>query len=253
MKRFLDWLLAATAIGSVLTVSNIFWGRLQEEQQQYSMLQQAHAEQAQELSEREGVISRLNVRLARSQETFNLLADQADQMLHRIQATNKQITALEREIIRLQPLRDVDKVVVHHTASAHGDAADIDRWHRERGWNGIGYHYVITNGNSHSGEPCMDGEIQIGRPEDIVGAHAKGRNACSIGVSMVGNDSFTSHQVESLTVLLAHLCRRHNIPADQIAWAVEPHHAGCPGTGCPLKAVKAKVTELVRSLNDREH
>ncbi|MDD5110844.1 MAG: peptidoglycan recognition family protein [Patescibacteria group bacterium] len=253
MKRFLDWLLAATAVGCVLFLGYMFRGRLQHEAGRYALLQNAHAEQAQTLSEREEEISKLHVRLTRTQENFDLMSDQANQMFHRLLAMNKQTAALEREIIRLQPLREVDRIVVHHTASEHGDVSDIDRWHRERGFDSIGYHYVITNGVSHSGEPCLDGEIQIGRPEDVVGAHARGRNACSIGVSMVGGDSFTKPQVESLTVLLAHLCRRHGIAADKIAWAVEPHHTNCPGTGCPLKAIKAKVTELVRGLNDREH
>ena len=35
-------------------------------------------------------------------------------------------------------------IVVHCTASKGGDAADVNQWHLERGWSGIGYHAVIS-------------------------------------------------------------------------------------------------------------
>nr|WP_223225927.1 MULTISPECIES: hypothetical protein [Bacteroides] len=43
-------------------------------------------------------------------------------------------------------MRKIDSIIVHCSATKAGQdftAADIDRWHRERGFNGIGYHYVI--------------------------------------------------------------------------------------------------------------
>jgi len=253
VKRFLDWLLAATAIGSVLALTFIFGERLKEEQGRYALLQNAHAEQAEMLTERGQELLDASTQLSRSREEIDLVSGQANRLLQQIVATNQQTAAMEQEIARLQPLRKVDKIVIHHTASSHGDVTDIDRWHRERGWSGIGYHYVITNGVSHSGQRCEDGEVEFGRPEDLVGAHAKGRNACTIGVSLVGNDAFSTRQVESLVCLLAHLCRRHNISADNVAWAIEPHHRDCPGFGCPLDAIRAKVVERIRSLYNREH
>ena len=56
------------------------------------------------------------------------------------------------------------------------DAAEIDRWHRERGWLKIGYHFVIKR----------DGTIEEGRHVDEVGAHAKGHNSTSVSVCMIG-------------------------------------------------------------------
>ena len=44
-------------------------------------------------------------------------------------------------------MRKIDSIIVHCSATKAGQdftAADIDRWHRERGFNGIGYHYVIS-------------------------------------------------------------------------------------------------------------
>ena len=52
-------------------------------------------------------------------------------------------------------MRKIDSIIVHCSATKAGQdftAADIDRWHRERGFNGIGYHYVIR----------LDGRLESG-------------------------------------------------------------------------------------------
>ena len=39
-----------------------------------------------------------------------------------------------------------NKIIIHCSATPRGvdySAADIDKWHRQRGFRGIGYHYVI--------------------------------------------------------------------------------------------------------------
>ena len=38
-----------------------------------------------------------------------------------------------------------DMIVLHHTGGADIDASaeEIDQWHKNDGWVGIGYHYVI--------------------------------------------------------------------------------------------------------------
>lgn len=75
--------------------------------------------------------------------------------------------------------RDIDLLVVHCSAtrpSLDVHAIDIDRWHKARGWSGIGYHYVITR----------SGTVEVGRPEDAAGAHVQGHNRNSIGICLVG-------------------------------------------------------------------
>jgi N-acetyl-anhydromuramyl-L-alanine amidase AmpD len=76
-------------------------------------------------------------------------------------------------------MRKIDYLVVHCSATVEGKhitAEDIDRWHKQRGWSGIGYHYVIL----------LDGTVQEGRPEAKIGAHVKGYNKNSIGVCYIG-------------------------------------------------------------------
>lgn len=70
-------------------------------------------------------------------------------------------------------------LVLHCTATppdADVSAAEIDAWHRERGWSGIGYHFVVRR----------DGAVEPGRALDEVGAHVRGHNARSVGVCYVG-------------------------------------------------------------------
>ena len=71
-------------------------------------------------------------------------------------------------------MRKITLINVHCTANRAGSAlrmADIDRYHRSLGWKGCGYHYVIP----------IDGTIEAGRPEEVVGAHCKNHNRHSSG------------------------------------------------------------------------
>jgi len=83
-------------------------------------------------------------------------------------------------------------IVCHVSASDWGDADAINQWHRDRGWSQIGYHGVILNGvrtYKAQYDPKLDGHIQPGRPESMIGAHclAGGMNSVSIGVCCIGN------------------------------------------------------------------
>lgn len=78
-----------------------------------------------------------------------------------------------------EPMRTINQIIIHCSATPEGrdyTAADIDRWHRQRGFHGIGYHYVIR----------LDGTIEHGRPVEQIGAHCKGHNATTIGVCYIG-------------------------------------------------------------------
>ncbi len=76
-------------------------------------------------------------------------------------------------------MRTITLLICHCTATIEGKhytAEDVDAWHRARGWKMIGYHYLIL----------LDGTIQKGRPEEMVGAHCLNHNQHSIGVCYVG-------------------------------------------------------------------
>lgn len=79
-------------------------------------------------------------------------------------------------------MREICKIVLHCSATPedrYHDASDLDRWHRSRGWNGIGYHFVIL----------LDGTVETGRPLERQGAHVRGHNKDSIGICYIGGVS----------------------------------------------------------------
>jgi len=99
----------------------------------------------------------------------------------------------------------IDTIVIHITDSKYGDVSTIDQWHKERGWSGCGYHFVITNCfptryRYDTKHPILesDGKLHVGRLTNIQGAHVRGHNRHSIGVALVGRRGlFTSKQIET--------------------------------------------------------
>lgn len=104
-------------------------------------------------------------------------------------------------------MREITKIIVHCSATPEGrdyTTADIERWHKQRGWKGIGYHYVIYR----------DGSVHQGRKIEEIGAHCAGQNANSIGICYVGGlatdgktpkDTRTPQQKSALRSLIAEL------------------------------------------------
>lgn len=130
-------------------------------------------------------------------------------------------------------MRTVKKIIVHCSASGFGDAALIDRWHRERGWDGIGYHYVILNGcrdGIKAYRAIDDGVIEPGRPEEKQGAHCKGENGDSIGICLIGDQHFTPEQLFlSLPLIVKSLLGKHGLTVDDVFCHSEfNHRKTCP-------------------------
>lgn len=106
-------------------------------------------------------------------------------------------------------MRKIDKIILHCSATPEGRTVtvkDIDSWHRQRGFTGIGYHYVVY----------MDGSVHQGRPLELVGAHCTGQNQSSIGICYVGGctkdmkpkDTRTAAQKTAMANLLRSLKAR---------------------------------------------
>jgi len=107
-------------------------------------------------------------------------------------------------------MKEINEIIVHCSATREGDdsinAEVIDRWHKKRGWKGIGYHFVVL----------IDGSIETGRMINKCGAHTKGMNCKSIGVCYIGgveserndkgkysaNDTRTPEQIATMLELL---------------------------------------------------
>ena len=89
--------------------------------------------------------------------------------------------------------------------------AEIDSWHRDRGFRKIGYHWIVDR----------TGEVLPGRPETEQGAHVQGHNRNTLGICLIGgfggaatdkfNDHFTAAQRIALTDLIADIQTRHKL------------------------------------------
>ena len=112
----------------------------------------------------------------------------------------------------MTPRKSTKYLVVHCSATRPSQdigVKEIRQWHKNQGWQDIGYHYVIRR----------DGKVEKGRAENLVGSHVAGRNANSIGVCMVGGvnqkdfqkaeNNFTKEQFASLKTLLQGLAKKY--------------------------------------------
>ncbi len=126
-------------------------------------------------------------------------------------------------------------IVIHHMASGRGSAGAIHRIHMAKGWDGLGYHFVIGNGTQTG-----DGEIEVGYrwKRQSEGAHARVSanddnwwNENSIGVCLVGDFTAqrpTSRQLEATARLVRTLQGEFGIPTSRVI----PHEK-VKGTLCP--------------------
>lgn len=124
-------------------------------------------------------------------------------------------------------MRAIDAIVIHCTA--HPDTsfgvgvAEIRRDHvHERGWDDVGYHYVIRR----------NGEIECGRMDSVKGAHCPPMNANSIGVAWVGIDTPSKQQRASMVRLTKELMARYAVPIHRVFGHKEAD-PDC-GKACPV-------------------
>ncbi|WP_121756919.1 N-acetylmuramoyl-L-alanine amidase [Helicobacter felis] len=132
----------------------------------------------------------------------------------------------------------IERIVIHCSDTPEGrehNAADIDRWHKQRGFSRIGYHYVVK----------LNGSIEKGRADHEIGAHAKGYNTGSLGICYIGGrskegkpkDTRTPEQKQALKKLCAELASKHP-EADFCG-----HRDLDKGKECPCFDVKSFIKE----------
>lgn len=139
-------------------------------------------------------------------------------------------------------------IIVHHSASPSGNAAIFDRLHRSKGWDGVGYHFVIGNGKG-SGDGALEvtprwrlqkhgahaGKLAVHRPDE--------RNCCNefgIGVCLVGNyeqQTPSQAQMRTLAGVIAVLQNEYGIASDDIAGHGHVKSTACPGGRFPWRTL----------------
>ena len=119
-------------------------------------------------------------------------------------------------------------IVLHHSASpASTTREQIRRWHTSsppegRGWSNIGYHYLVF----------IDGHVEPGRPEYLVGAHCLSLNQVSIGICLVGDFAqgpVPAAQWNAALDLVSDLCVQYGIRTENVFGHREVCQTLCPG------------------------
>lgn len=152
-----------------------------------------------------------------------------------------------------------DEVILHHAEASSATVWDINAWHLDNGWVGIGYHYYIRK----------DGSIYRGRPEWAVGAHAVGHNDRSIGICCEGaymTETMPAAQLASLKALLRDIMGRYgtlalkrhrdvnatSCPGDKFPWAEAQNYMKEDDTvtQAEFEAMYNKVNPLYKTIDD---
>jgi hypothetical protein len=169
--------------------------------------------------------------------------------------------AFEQQWVPAVAARPWKWIVIHHSATPAGGAARFDREHREKGWDELGYHFVIGNGTD-----TADGLIEVGPrwPKQKWGAHAKtpdnSFNDFGIGICLVGDFDLaqpTPKQLQSVAKLVAYLEATYHIKADHVighGMVSGIAHGGtatlCPGRNLSVAAVRRMAGQVLADAGD---
>ena len=154
------------------------------------------------------------------------------------------------------PLPNAEKrlwtyIVIHHSATPTGGAAAFDKAHKAKGWDGVGYDFVIGNGSD-----TKDGQVEVGYrwPIQAQGAHAytpdERYNMHGIGICLVGNmmdHAPTARQSAALNKLVAYLADAYKIKQSNIiGHKMTGKQTDCPGSLTNIAQIRNDVARLRR-------
>jgi N-acetylmuramoyl-L-alanine amidase len=121
----------------------------------------------------------------------------------------------------------VPKMITLHCAdSPNGKTYEVERMRKDhllRGFKDIAYHKIIQ----------PDGQVDDGRPLNIVGSHVAGHNTGNIGICLVGDTKFTQAQWDALRRTLDGIFLTYNIPKTELHCHYQFDTAIKQGKTCP--------------------
>lgn len=151
-------------------------------------------------------------------------------------------------------------IVLHYSATYPDQDLDVDdirKMHKARGFNDVGYHYIIKR----------DGTVQKGRADSVVGAHVAGHNTGSLGICCIGGieratgpnvgvDNRTQAQKDATVLLVNDLLRKH--PNAKVVGHRDLKPTQCPGFdvktwwaavgGDPASDARTELQTLLRGM-----
>lgn len=143
----------------------------------------------------------------------------------------------------------VKEIILHCSATVEGKtftAADIDKWHKAKGWKKIGYHYVI----------CIDGKLESGRELFEDGAHCLGHNTTAIGICYIGGldnnnkpkDTRTPEQKETMCQVVHTLLDHFNLTINDVYC-----HNQFANKACPSFTISEFKNDYIKWLEENEN
>jgi len=141
--------------------------------------------------------------------------------------------------------RDWKWIVIHHSATPTGSMAFFDKEHKAKGWDGVGYHFVIGNGTETG-----DGQIEVTQrwPLQKWGAHAKTVdnrfNEHGIGICLVGNfdvERPSAKQMQNLSRLVSYLMLTYRIPPQNVVGHRDTKPTDCPGRYVNIASIRSSA------------
>ncbi len=140
-------------------------------------------------------------------------------------------------------------IVVHHSANNRDTPEKMRDWHmRGRGWDELGYHFVIGNGVAYP-----DGQIYVGNrwKKQMHGAHCKTPdnqyNDYGIGICLIGDfqsSSPTRKQIAAAARLMSFLTQKCGLPQSQIkTHGGVTQKTACPGRNFSLAPVLREMSQ----------
>ena len=143
----------------------------------------------------------------------------------------------------MQSLQKVEYLIIHHSTRTHDFPFLIGLRHKHwKGWEDIGYHFLIGNGKLFTRE----GIVYPARPEDMEGAHASGYNHNSLGICLIGNfDKEPPHekQFRALCSLLEAKMEQYKVPIENVLGHRELPNTkkSCPGRFLDISNVRTTL------------
>ncbi len=148
-------------------------------------------------------------------------------------------------------------IVIHHSASDKSTPQGMRDYHmRTRGWDELGYHFVIGNGVAYG-----DGNVFVGErwKRQMHGAHCKTpgnfHNNHGIGICLIGDlesHAPTARQIESLSRLLSFLSGKTRMPRSMIyTHGGVTNRTACPGRYFSLSNVLSRMSTRTVSASSR--
>jgi len=137
-------------------------------------------------------------------------------------------------------------LIIHHSATEEGDAYYFNILHRRRGWNEIGYDFVIDNGTKGKQDGAIEVSPRWTNQENGAHCRAAEMNSRGIGICLVGNFSkepVSEKQMDSLVYLVNVLKKYYGIPASHIMGhgRVPGARTECPGKYFPWEKFRKKL------------